>query len=588
MVGATGYVGLFLLFSAVCLIYQLDILFKPIDTEDAMWVREIKPLLPLRQTQTWLTHGLGLSYFGHRIILYRVVELGLHVVNAWLISVFFLLFCDSILGPLRRNWGAVAGGAVLSGLLFCVAPHYAVSYLSALAYQLVLTFSLGTLVWAVLYFRSPKPLFWLLAAGCYMLAMLSHSFSLLLPFLIMLLELATRGRPRLTVGRWTWVVRYGLLLALLAGVMWFHLEGLSEKGSRIFLIGSAPLRHLVMVGELYVMALQAQVKLYLQLEGGHLISPQVFLLALVLVTILALRELFSTYRSPGLGTALLLFFFVWCGMVFPMEMAISDSGLSPWRYYFHAAGGAVLMGYFAVRLLAPLSAWLTPLPVASGLIVWGLACTAVLVVAAGPAKASLNLARVLSSDTRWELPMTWHPPAACATLRRMNQAQLEAALNQGRELRCAGLQGLRLSGLNLRGIDLRGANLTGAYLEGTSLQKARLDGAALLWARAGNVDLRWATLHGADLSGAFLNGASLEGSDLRGANLRWSVLHNTVLLGANLAGAYIEGTDLTGANLQGVNLAGTRFKSANMLKADLRGARLPAGVKLNAVGFGSR
>ncbi len=80
-----------------------------------------------------------------------------------------------------------------------------------------------------------------------------------------------------------------------------------------------------------------------------------------------------------------------------------------------------------------------------------------------------------------------------ATLRKA----LEAAIDDGANLRDA----------NLRGADLRGTNLSDANLSDANLRGA---------------DLRDANLRGADLRGADLRGANLSDADLRGAAIYYS------------------------------------------------------------------
>jgi hypothetical protein len=121
---------------------------------------------------------------------------------------------------------------------------------------------------------------------------------------------------------------------------------------------------------------------------------------------------------------------------------------------------------------------------------------------------------------------------------------VEAAVEQG-----ANLKGAYLKGAYLEGADLKGANLEGAYLKGANLEGAYLKGAYLKGA-----NLEGAYLEGADLKGANLEGAYLKGADLKGAYLEGAYLEGAYLKGANLKGANLEGADLKGANLEGANL----------------------------------
>lgn len=568
---AASLAGLLLFYAGVCLVYQLDSLFAGIIWEDAYWIRNPNVDHPLRVTQNWIMHDLGLRYISTRIILFRVVALGLHALNAWLLSIFFLLFLGGARGALRCDRVALVGGALLAGLLFCVAPHYAVTYLSALSYQLVITFMLGAMIGAVLYFARPNPLYWALVAGCYLLALHSHSFALPLPFFIVLLEAATRRGQRPAWWRWIFLARYALLLLLLGGVLWLYMDSLPDKGSRFREFGFAPLRYLELVGELYARAVQgALLKPYLQVDDGYLLLSWVPLLALALIAPLGLRNILNQGRALGLAGALLLFFFAWSGFAFPMEMGTRDSGLAPWRYYYHASGGALLLGYLLARLISLIPAWLPAQAMRHAAALPLL--FSVLVLALAPARVGANLSRIFSSKTRWELPHAYHRSPLCPTTRPMTLAQVEAA---GGKLRCADLRGLSLVGLDLTGADLRGANLTGVELGTARMEKARLDGAALLWVRGERSNFKGANLQQADLSGAALGGSNFAGCNLRGANLRWVELGNADLHGADLKGAFVEETVFNGADLRGVDFTKTRLLSIYLEGADLRGAKVP-------------
>jgi uncharacterized protein YjbI with pentapeptide repeats len=119
---------------------------------------------------------------------------------------------------------------------------------------------------------------------------------------------------------------------------------------------------------------------------------------------------------------------------------------------------------------------------------------------------------------------------------------VEAAINNGANLRGANLDGANLRGANLDGASLYGASLDGANLDDASLYGANLDGANLDDASLGGANLGGANLGGANLYGANLGGANLDGANLGGANLGGAILGDANLGDANLYGHKVDGT----------------------------------------------
>ena len=114
------------------------------------------------------------------------------------------------------------------------------------------------------------------------------------------------------------------------------------------------------------------------------------------------------------------------------------------------------------------------------------------------------------------------------------QLCLEAAVEDGSDLRCADLGDAKLPGAKLGGARLGGADLWGADLKDADLSAA---------------DLRGADLWGADLGKADLRAANLRGADLRGADLKRAKLADANFMGADLLGADLREADLGDANL---------------------------------------
>ena len=156
---------------------------------------------------------------------------------------------------------------------------------------------------------------------------------------------------------------------------------------------------------------------------------------------------------------------------------------------------------------------------------------------------------------------------------------LEAAAEQGSDLRGADLSGSDLQGAYLSGADLQGTYLSGsdlqdAYLRFSDLRVSNLRGANLRDANLSDANLSGANLQGAYLYCANLSGANLSDANLRGVDLQGAYLYGANLSGANLQGAYLYGANLRDANLSDANLSGADLQGAYLYGADLQGAYL--------------
>jgi len=145
----------------------------------------------------------------------------------------------------------------------------------------------------------------------------------------------------------------------------------------------------------------------------------------------------------------------------------------------------------------------------------------------------------------------------------LNEADLDAAMLEGVELRFAHLYGTKLRKANLCNADLErayliDAHLTAADLMGANLKRAKLYGTDLSFARLISVNLTGAKLIDAQLRNADLAGATLDGADLTGSSL----------VGANL-----DFTDLSRAELSGVDFESATIGYCTFVDCDLSDAK---------------
>jgi uncharacterized protein YjbI with pentapeptide repeats len=223
------------------------------------------------------------------------------------------------------------------------------------------------------------------------------------------------------------------------------------------------------------------------------------------------------------------------------------------------------------------------------------------------------------------------PQRKRAVVQFLQEAQLIHSHDDGQSivsLDGADLSSANLDGLDLSSADLRGANLSNARLELAFLLRVDLRGADLVHADLNrtflvHADLRGAVLTSASLSSAVLSAAllgdanledadlsqallegyqngyqngfitiwpgipprgiipsdviSVEGSaDLSGAWLIHTHLHATHAKGVNLHQAFLSKVDAQGADLQGADLSSAEIGGANLRKTRLNGADLTA------------
>lgn len=578
LLGAAGALGVLALYLLVGVVRHVDLLFQGITAEDAFWIRGTMLGSTVRLTSSYLLHDLGLHHFGERIIGYRVMGVAIHVANAYLLFWVYLL-----LGRQMRTWAGVRpdiwrGGALLAGMLFLNTQMYTMAWLSAFAYLVVTLLCLLSMTLALLSLRLERGLpwgwlLWILSAGAYHLSLYSHSFALLLPLFIGLLEIASRRTRWDLRGLASAAARYALYALVLGRFVQQNWSAIFEKGMAIAPAGMGPGELLKAAMELQMVRLNnAVLHPFFGLDRGYTFPPWPLLALLLLVAVLGGIQVFSPSRRLGLTGVLALFYLVWWALTLPQELVAPTVG-AHWRGYYLAAGVAVVMAAALVQLLALGSRYLpgAPRTTLRGLMV--LAALGLLVSNQGISLARLG--KVLSPGTAWRHAETWTPDARCGGLERLTAGQAAARVKAGGRFTCADLGFLDLTGIDLRGADLSGARLTGARLRGADLTGAKLDRACLVWADLERATAGGASLRGADLSGTTMTGASLVSADLTGAVLRWTLLNRADLRGVTLDGALLLETQLLHADLRGVDLTVAEAHTATLAHARLEGARVP-------------
>jgi len=534
---------------------------RPMISEGANWVRGSIFGSSLRLTQHWLLHGLCLPLFGENLWGYRLPAAALHVVNGLLVYWLFLM-----LGARSTSTSIGRFGARLAAVLFCFYGVKTVMFLSALAYQLVTFFSLLCCVLALLFFQKRKLALWIGVVLCYWLALLSHSYALALPLFVGLLEIGRRRGASSIRGL---ALRYGAMLAGLAGVMTWRFSDLVEHGGAS-LLESGSLRAALLSFPRYCWLVLARLAPDGATVSSALGAAEVAgLLLLAGLCWLAVRSIRK--GEPGPAWTVALFLVAWNGLGYLQELSAPDSFLLYWRYYFNVAGTTVALAFVAAWLLGRASSRV-PLLAGGGAQTVLLVVTAVALLACIPTYRQ-RVVRLLTGEVAPAGQRLWGDMAAAAACSRMIPATREQA-RAGKDLRCRDLASVDLSGLGLSGADLRGSRLTAARLPRVKLDRARLGGCSLTLADLMEADLSAADLSGARLTWAFLPDARLPGARLNGARLAWAVLARAALSRADLSGADLRQAVLHQARLPGAHLRGARLMWANLRDADLRGADL--------------
>lgn len=536
--------------------------------DDSLWIAGQILGSPVRLTQHILLHRICLPLFGDHIIGYRLLSLGLHAVNAFVIYHLFILFSHTIKSSIHVSRSLLHAGAVMAGLLFLTLDNCAPRWISALANELVVFFTLATLVFALHFFRNGRPLCWIAVATSYGLALTSHSYALALPGFIVLIEICARGdddRPFSPAGAAT---RYLALAGILGLYLWRFRTGLITAGFTE--LEGEPL--LSLAGHFFKYLWLVLLQLLpgaLAIAGGGATREWIAAVMVCGMIIAGAGGILARGRTIGFAGVFVLFFIAWNGLSFIQTMAAGARFSTCWRYYFNIAGLSVVTAYGVVQIVELLTRPAGRLPRA--LIPWAAAIglPAVMLASGGEAGHRLAVLKdLVAGKIEYRHPV-WVGDEQCGDLDHPTLRETGRRPGAIKDLRCRDLRKADLSASDLTGADLSGSNLTGAMLGGAPLKGAILEDACLNWA-----DLRRADLRDSVLDDAFLSGADLAGADLGGAtavNARFWVAGMT---GASLAGANLRGADMREASLGGADLSRADMSGAVLTWADLRGALL--------------
>ena len=603
--------------------------------EDLEWITGEVLGSPLRLTQHVVLNRLSLPLFEDDLGAYFIPGVVLHLATAAAIHMLFVLVCGTLRCGLQGARAVRAGGAA-AGVLFLLGQPAVVIYPSALSYQLVTLAVVATLIFAVLFFRSGRLIYWAALVLCYGVALFSHSYAVGLPLMVLALEVAwlrtgiagredgkekdSREKDKEEEGeedargedaggrspeRWRGLVpgrgallRY-LAFALPVGAMAWRLgEALprieasistyrtQEMGPWLVLYFARYLTEVLLRFGQDVFGWTALAQLHR--AGPDLYAADVFaLVGWSVVGVLGLRELLRRRTTVGMAGMALLFFLGWNGLCLVQTYLTSDYFAQWWRFYFNAAGLSValvhvlLRGAGALGRLARAPGWLPAWIAAVGVVV---ACTITRPAGVVHPMAWARKTTEYSDVPRYAGGGGKNMRQASLRKRAMARADLRRADLFRADLSGADLGGASMAGASLLLADLRQAGLAGADLSGAFLVHARLTGASLERARLRGANLEGATLTAArlgraDLTAAHLSWATMEDADLgraslRRANLRGARLGRANLGGADLRGAYLEGADLRRADLRGADLRGAHLGGAKLEETRLGGARL--------------
>ena len=570
---AAAAVGVLALYLLIGLTRHFELLFVSLNAEDAVWISGDMIGSGVRLTSRFLLNDLGLSIFGEQLMGYRLLCVEIHDLNAYLLFWVYLLTAPSSAAPVGARKMAVRGGALLAGLLFLLTQMYALQWLAALAYPLMVLFSLLSIVMAQLHFRTGWWWPWILSAVAYCLALNSHSFALLLPLMIVLVERADASARRAPFNPLLAVARYSLHAL---GLCWFVMINFTtlfdagEAGITAAGFWSTLARRSVDIVQARLNTGFTAPYLGLDIEYHFPIWPPVVLL--VMLYMFGLFQLHGKLRRPGLAGMLTLFVLTMGLITLPMELVAPVPG-AHWRSYPLAAMVALVLALGITRVLEGLCRLS---PVAPGRVLRLLFLMAGVGAVAVNGHVILdNLSRIVSPLTRWQQEGDWNPPASCGELRRLTRVQAEEELAASRSLRCVDLSNQDLTGLDLAGADLSGARLTGTRLSGANLGGASLDGVCLFLAQLEGANLSGASIRNADLRGALLVGADLRQARLTGSSLHWTRMSRGDLRGAHMDRSLMVETRFEEADLRGVDFSRAKIISYNLDHARLDGARFP-------------
>ncbi len=548
------------------------------DRDDFTWISGTTLGNTWRWTQWVLLHEICLPLFGPNRTGYYLPGLLLHLVDSLLVAVLFVELQGWTRGDRGRPRGTRLAGGALAGLVFLLYDSGAPRWISALSYQLVTLAVLGMLIAALRHLRGGRMGWWVLAAAAYTFGLASHSYVLLVPAFILLLEIVTRRGGVQGAGRGWWAVaaRYGAL-ALPLGVFLLLFGGsLADRATEVGAANSA--------NEYLLQYLKYTWISLLHFWGSPLHAYQVDprwngwtaagLLALLALAAVGGRDLLRRRGRFGLPGIALLFLLGWFGLSVVQTLATAHNLSSGWRYYFNAVGVALVAGQLALAALERIGRSLPGLTPVRTLAILALLLALGVALGKPAGRAGLTFwGRTFAGQTSFDQRL-WDGDRICEERPRLSAGEALQRGRSGGDLSCVVLRNRSLRGAEWSDASLRGADLTAADLTAADLRGADLRGAGLIWA-----DLVQADLSRADLTEANLSGADLSYADLRGARLERTVLNGAVLFGSlheptTFASTHLCNADLRELDLGGYQMAGVPLREVLILRTTFPGANL--------------
>lgn len=599
--------------------------------DDLDWIDGTVVGNPWRFTTHGLVHVVCPYVFGKSLYLFLLPGVVVHVVNAMLVGLLLFevvrVFPTRVANPPRT-------GALLAGFVFLLYHTRVLTEISFLPYELVTLFALLMMLFSVRFFEQPRITYGLLIVAAHGLALVSHAYSLALPGFVLLLEVVYRRCSKIKRSWWSSALLYAALGgSTLQFLRTYWLEIMRQGGEDVTGHPWFGIFHYarylgISVTQIVYTPWSSTNQSVGEASGFHQLLT---VLLIGCASGLMLRALHK--RKPlGIAEMVVLFFVAWNGLAFFQLMA-RDTFMMSSRYYLHAVGTAMVVGFVAQRGLEVVPHWprlvsavlLVGIPTGLGAVNPELlhGASVVRTIATHPSMAAAprmhGSAGVRGADLSWRN----------LTGASFEQANLYGACLLWSDLTKANLRGadLRFSNLSKARFwetDIRGTRFDGCHTIRTEFQGARTDsttsfkGAQMVWVYMEGMDLRGVAFDGANLSGGSLRGADLANARLPGAGLSSTILDganfehcdlrkadltraNAVnarfvaadlreswLVDAELAGADLRQANLTGADLTNADLSGADLRNADLTNADLSGAVLDGAYLQGAVLDGAR
>jgi len=548
------------------------------DRDDFTWISGTTLGNAWRWTQWAVLHEICLPLFGPNRTGYYLPSLLLHWIDSLLVAWLFVELQASIRGDRGRPATTRLAAGAVAGLLFLLYDSGAPRWISALSYQLVTMAALIMLVATLRYLRGGRAGWWAVVVGAYAFGLASHSYALLLPGFVLVLERVTGragGRGVAGFGA-SEALRYGVLAVPLGFFLALFGRNLSSRAADVGAahgLGDVVLQYLKYTWISGLHFWGSPLRAY-EIDPRWTVGAVAGLIAVLVLAVTGGRDLWRNRGGFGLAGFAALFLLGWFALSVVQTLGTAHNLSSGWRYYFNAVGVALVGAQLALALLSRLGQvvpGLSPVRTLAGL---ALLLTLAIAVGKPAGRTALSFwGRTASGQTSFDQRL-WDADDLCPERDRLPADEALARGQDGGDLSCVVLRNRRLRGADWGGASLRGADLTAADLTGASLSDADLRGAGLIWADLVRVDLT-----GADLTDANLSGADLSQADLRGARLDRTILNGAVLFGTRheptaFATTHLCNADLRELDLGGYQLAGVVLREVLILRTRLAGANL--------------